>query len=78
MNKQLRERLIKRLADENIPYQPEIVTDGGLSNNEIMYLSNGILTANINCPIKGKGSRCECVNIKDIENTLKSVKVIIA
>lgn len=77
VNKALRDRVIKSLSDENIPYQLEIVSGDGISNNEIMYLSNGILTSNINCPVKCAGTMNEGVNEKDILNMIKSLKLIL-
>lgn len=77
VNKALRDRVIKSLSDENIPYQLEIVSGDGITNNEIMYLSKGILTSNINCPVKCIGTMNEGVNEKDISNMIKSLQVIL-
>lgn len=73
VNKKMRDSLVTGMASENIPFQLEILDKDGLTNNEIMYLRNGILTANINCPVKGLGTVCECVNRKDIDNLVKAL-----
>lgn len=77
VSKSLRDTLIKNISKEEIPYQLEIVASDGLSNNEIMYLGRGILTANINCPVKCVNSLCEGVNKKDVECVIKSLKTIL-
>ncbi len=77
VSKKLRDKLIKDMENENIPYQLEIVTGDGLTNNEIMYLSNGILTANINLPVRYKNTLNECVCEEDIINLIKTLKLIL-
>jgi putative aminopeptidase FrvX len=65
------------MENNNIPYQLEIVTGDGLTNNEIMYLANGILTANINLPVRYKNTLNECVCEEDILNLIKTLKLIL-
>ena len=77
VNKKLRDAFIKKLSDKNLSYQIEILTKDGLTNNEIMYLNHGILTANVNIPVKGKESNVECVNISDFENYKKCILEIV-
>lgn len=77
VNKNLKDMLIKKLSDNSIPYQIEILSREGLSNNEIMYLKNGILTANINLASKGMDEITECVNIEDYENYKKSIEMVL-
>lgn len=75
VNKNMRDSLIKKAGD--IPYQLEILSKEGLSSNEIMYLGNGILTANINIPATGKNECKEAINIKDVENYKKYILKIL-
>lgn len=77
VNKGLRDMLIKKLSDKEIPYQIEVLTKEGLINNEIMYLNNGILTANLNLCVKGYKKQIECINEDDLLNFRKSIEEIL-
>ena len=77
VNKNLRDTLIKKLADKNLPYQIEVLTKTGLTNNEIMYLNSGILTANVNLGVKGNERAVKCVNLSDFHNYKKSILEIL-
>lgn len=77
VNKALRDMVIKKLADNRILYQLEVLTNEGLSNNEIMYQNGGILTLNINLCAKGFNERIECISKTDLENYKKSIEIIL-
>ena len=77
VNKALRDMAIKKLADNNIPYQLEVLTNEGLSNNEIMYQNGGILTLNVNLCAKGFNEQMKCINKYDLENYKKSLEEIL-
>ena len=77
VNKKLRDTLIKKLSDKEISYQLEVLSKEGLTNNEIMYLNNGILTANVNLPVFGSRLVINCVNFSDCESYKKSIQEII-
>ncbi len=78
VNKSLRDMIIKKLSEKNIPYQLEVLTKEGLTNNEIMYLNGGILTLNINLCAKGFNERIECINKSDLENYKKTLEEILS
>ncbi|MBR4892553.1 MAG: hypothetical protein IKZ35_01045 [Clostridia bacterium] len=77
VNKNLRDMVIKKLSQNLVPYQLEVLSNSGLSNNEIMYLNNGILTANINLPAKEAGGLIKTVNKNDYKEFKKGLIAII-
>ena len=78
-NKPFRDQVTQLLEEKKISYQPEILTKGGLTNNEIMYLQQGILTVNLTVPVKNKGTAVEGVSLLDLEQTTKGlVEILLA
>lgn len=77
VSKSLRDSIIKKISQNDIKYQLEIISKNGLTNNEIMYLENGILTANINIPVKCAGTLNEVICKADVDALIKSLKVML-
>lgn len=78
LNREMSERLVSVCANNNIPYQREIMGSRTSTDADVISVSeNGIKTALISIPEKYMHSPVEIVDIKDIENTAKLISLYI-
>ena len=68
---EIRNSLVKLAADNNIPYQLEIMTDGGTDAGSIHTSGSGIKTGGISVPVRYIHSPSETAFLKDAENCAK-------
>lgn len=69
----VREAMKKAAQENNIPYQLEIMTDGGTDAGAIHLSRSGVKTGGISIPARYIHSPSEMVNVRDIKACIKLV-----
>lgn len=75
-NKKIKESLIKIARDENIEFQPEVLSGGSTDVGAIQTTKSGVLTTGISIPTRYIHSPIETIDIRDAENTVKFIEKI--
>lgn len=70
---EVREKLIEIAKKENIPYQLEIMTDGGTDAGAIHLTGNGVKTGGVSIPSRYIHSPAEMASVADINACIKLV-----
>ena len=67
----IRTNLIECAKKNNIPYQLEVMTDGGTDAGAISVTRAGVKTGGISIPTRYIHSPAEMASVSDIENCVK-------
>lgn len=73
----LRSFMMEVARKHKIPYQAEIMTDGGTDAGRIHLIGNGIKSGGISIPTRYIHSPSEQANISDINNCIKLLAVVV-
>lgn len=75
-NKKIKESIIKIARDNNIEFQPEVLSGGSTDVGAIQTSKAGVLCTGISIPTRYIHSPVETVDIRDVENTVKFIEKI--
>lgn len=73
----VRTKMIETAKNNNIPYQLEIMTDGGTDAGAIQLTRAGVKTGGISIPVRYVHSPSETASIKDIESSAELLQKLI-
>lgn len=68
---EIKDRLIKAAETNGIPYQLEVMTDGGTDAGSIHVTAGGIPSGGVSIPTRFIHDTAEMVDIRDVENAVK-------
>ncbi len=67
----VKDRLIQAAQNKNIPYQMEVMMDGGTDAGSIHITAGGIPSGGVSIPTRFIHDTAEMVDMKDVENAVK-------
>ena len=71
---EVRDRLVRAATENNIPYQFEVLEQGGTDAGSIHITAGGIPSGGVSIPTRFTHSTAEMADLKDIENALLLLK----
>lgn len=73
-DRDVKETLVKLAEKENIPYQFEVMTEGGTDTGVIHFSRGGVKTGGISIPTRYIHSPSEMISECDLENVIRLIK----
>ncbi len=74
---EIKDRLIRCAKEQNIPYQFEILVQGGTDAGSIHTTAGGIPSGGLAIPTRNVHNSAEIVDMKDVENAVKLIEAFI-
>lgn len=74
---EIKDRLIRYAKEQNIPYQFEILVQGGTDAGSIHTTAGGIPSGGLVIPTRNVHNSAEIVDLKDVENAVKLIEAFI-
>lgn len=74
-SKEIKDKLVSLAEDNNIPYQLEVMTEGGTDAGVMLIAGGGVSTGGISIPTRYIHSPSEMIDIDDLENCVNLTKL---